>query len=147
MQDAGQRVIGFELKSINNMIRRKLDVRFAEAGLSELLGMQGPMLGFICRRSREQDIFQRDIEREFNIRRSTATVMLQNLEQKGYIVREQVERDARLKRIVLTEKAVRQNREIHGQIDAFHQELEAGLTREEREEFLRILDKIKANLE
>ncbi len=147
MQDTGQRVIGFELKSINNMIRRKLDVRFAEAGLSELSGMQGPMLGFICRRSREQDIFQRDIEREFNIRRSTATVMLQNLEQKGYIVREQVERDARLKRIVLTEKAARQNREIHGQIDAFHQELEAGLTREEREEFLRILDKIKANLE
>ncbi len=146
MEHTGRRVIGFELKAITNMIRRNIDMRFSEAGLSELAGMQGPMLGFISDRGRMQDVFQKDIEKKFNIRRSTATVMLQNLEQKGYIVREPVERDARLKKIVLTEKAIRQNEEIRAQIDAFHEELEAGLTAEEREIFFRILDKIKANL-
>lgn len=146
MEHTGRRVIGFELKAINNMIRRKIDVCFSEAGLSELAGMQGPMLGFISGRGRTQDVFQKDIEKEFNIRRSTATVMLQNLEQKGYIVREPVERDARLKKIVLTGKAIRQNEEIRAQIDAFHEELEAGLTEEEKEMFFRLLDKIKANL-
>lgn len=142
-----ERQIGFELKAINNMIRRKLDARFTEAGLEEISGMQGPLLGFLDIHSAEKDIFQRDLEKEFNIRRSTATVMLQNLEQKGYIVREPVKSDARLKRIVLTEKAREVNREVRRQIGAFHEELEQGITPEEKEFFLRITDKIMKNLE
>lgn len=139
--------IGFRIKAINNMIRRKLDIRFAEAGLDELTGMQGPLLGYLDDNTRERDVFQKDLEKEFNIRRSTATVMLQNLEQKGYLVRESVDSDARLKRIVLTDKARVVNREIRKQIDAFNQELEGGLTPEEKEIFLRISDKIIKNLE
>ena len=139
--------IGFRIKAINNMIRRNLDIRFAEAGLDEITGMQGPLLGYLDVHTREKNIFQKDLEKEFNIRRSTATVMLQNLEQKGYLVREPVDSDARLKRIVLTKKARQVNRDIRRQIDAFNQELESGLTQEEKETFLRISDKIMKNLE
>lgn len=146
MQPKDKRKIGFQIKSINNLIRRNLSVRFAEAGLDEISGMQGPMLGYIRDRSEQQDVFQRDLEKEFNIRRSTATVMLQNLEQKGYIVREAVAQDARLKRIVLTDKAVEVDMAIRKQIDAFNEELEAGITEEERTELFRILDKIIENL-
>ena len=53
------------------------------------------------------DVYQKDVEQEFRIRRSTATVMLQSLEQKGYLVRVASTEDARLKRILLTEKAIR----------------------------------------
>lgn len=146
MQPKDKRKIGFLIKSINNLIRRNLDVRFADAGLDEINGMQGPMLGYIHDRSEQQDVFQRDLEKAFNIRRSTATVMLQNLEQKGYIIREAVEQDARLKRIVLTDKAVEVDMAIRKQIDAFNEELEAGITEEERTELFRILDKIIQNL-
>ena len=72
------------------MIRRFLDTRFAEQDITEVCGMQGPMLGYIHDKSKSQDVFQRDLEKEFNIRRSTATVMLQNLGQKGFVVREPV---------------------------------------------------------
>ena len=142
-----ERQIGFKIKAINNMIRRNLDIRFAEAGLEEISGMQGPLLGFLDRNTRERDVFQKDLEKHFNIRRSTATVMLQNLEQKGYLVREPVDSDARLKRIVLTDKAKEVNREIKKQIDAFNEELEQGITPEEKELFLQIADKIMKNLE
>lgn len=141
-----KREIGFELKAVNNLIRRNLDQRFTEAGLEELSGMQGPMIGFIDYKSRTQDVYQKDIEKEFNIRRSTATVMLQNMENKGLLVREGVDHDGRLKRIVLTEKAKTFHARVHVEIDAFHQELEAGLTGEEKEQFFNILDKIKENL-
>ena len=144
-EEQGQR-IGFQLKSINNLIKRNLVMRFDKAGLTELVGMQGPVIGFIYDKGQGGPIFQRDIEQAFDVRRSTATVMLQNLEQKGYIVREAVEQDARLKRIVLTEKAIEQNLRIRRQIDAFHDELEQGLTDGEKEEFTRILNKIKKNL-
>lgn len=139
--------IGFELKAVNNLIRRNLDVRFAEAGLDEVSGMQGPILGFVQGKSREKDVFQRDVEKEFNIRRSTATVMLQNLEQKGLIIREPVDHDGRLKKIVITPKAEKYQMIIRKQIDIFNEDLEEGLTAGERGEFLRILGKIEANLQ
>lgn len=140
-------VIGLRLKSINNMIRRRLNTEFAEFGTGELTGMQGPVIGYIYRKSRDQDVFQRDMEKEFNIRRSTATVMLQTLEQKGFIVREPVDYDARLKKIVLTEKAVRQHMEIMRRIDIFHEKLEQGITPEEKAQFFAVLDKITKNLQ
>ena len=138
--------IGFQLKFINNLIRRRMDVRFSEQGLGELSGMQGPMVGYIYDNCKKQDIFQKDIEKVFNIRRSTATVMLQNLELKGFITRQAVEHDARLKKIMVTEKAEQYSLRIREQIDEFHRELEQGITEEEKEEFSRILDKIQENL-
>ena len=140
------RKIGFEIKSANNLVRRRLDIYFAKAGVDEISGVQGPMLRYINDYSKERDVFQRDLEKEFHIRRSTATVLLQNMEQKGYIRREPVERDARLKKIVVTDKAVKADQAIRKQLDAFNEELEAGITREEKEVFLKILDKIMQNL-
>ena len=141
------RSIGFRLRSVNNMIRRSVDRNVAEAGIDEISGMQLPFIGFIYDRSLTQDVFQRDIEREFRIRRSTATVMLQNLEQKGFVVRKPVEYDARLKKIVLTQKAIEQNNLVRQRIDAFNEKLEEGITPEEKEQFFRVLDKIIQNLE
>ena len=142
-----ERAIGFELKCMNNLIRRSLDQRFAENGLEDLSGMQGPMIGFILSRSATQDVFQKDIEKAFNIRRSTATVMLQNLEQKDLIRRVPVPSDGRLKRIEVTEKARQCHNHVIEQIGSFHKELEQGISPEEKEVFLEILDRIKANLE
>lgn len=142
-----EKSMGFRLKSVNNMIRRKLDTMFAEEGIIEVCGMQGPMIRYIYEKSKGQDIFQRDLEKEFNIRRSTATVMLQTLEQKGFIIRIPVEHDARLKKIVLTEKAIEQDNLIGKRLDQFNAKLEEGITQEERDEFFHILDKIIKNLE
>lgn len=128
------------------MIRRALDAKFSEEGMEEVCGMQGPLIEYIYEQSRSRDVFQRDLEKAFNIRRSTATVMLQNMEQKGFVVREPVEWDARLKKIVLTDKAIEQNNAIRRNIDVFNTYLEAGITQEEKEEFFRILDKVTENL-
>lgn len=142
-----EKSMGFRLKSVNNMIRRKLDTMFAEEGIIEVCGMQGPIIRYIHDKSKVQDVFQRDLEKEFNIRRSTATVMLQTLEQKGFIIREPVAHDARLKKLVLTKKAIEQNNLVGKRIDEFNAKLEKDITKEEKEVFFRILDKIIKNLE
>lgn len=146
MEEHGQRHIGFELRSVNNLIRRNLDLRFAEAEVSEVTGMQGPIIGYLFRESSRRDVFQKDIEKQFNIRRSTASVMLQNMEQKGLIVREAVNHDARMKKLVLTAKAVECHMRIVQRLDEFNMVLENGITPHEKEDFLRILDKISDNL-
>ena len=123
------RQLGFELKAANNMIRRKMEVIFA---------LQGPLLGYLYHKSRNGDVYQKDVEREFRIRRSTATVMLQSLEQKGYLIRVASTEDARLKRILLTEKAIEHHNMIEEQIRIFNRELEDGITEEEKRTFLTI---------
>ncbi len=141
------RVIGFKIKCISNMIRRNLNDRFSAPEFEGLTGVQNAMMGFIMDNAAKRDVFQKDIEKEFNIRRSTATVMLQGLEQKGYIRRIPVEHDARLKKIELTPKAEKLQQRVRHEIDLFHAEIEKDFTDEEREQLLYLLDKIKKNLE
>lgn len=141
-----QRAIGFEIKCLSNMIRRKLDTTFSSPEFDGLTGAQNAMMGYIIDHEETQDIFQKDIEEEFNIRRSSATVMLQGLEQRGYIRRTQTEKDARLKKIELTDKARKLQKRVRSEIDQFHKQLEKDLSKEEKEEFFRLSDKIKSNL-
>ena len=141
-----QRAIGFEIKCLSNMIRRKLDTTFSSPEFDGLTGAQNAMMGYIMDHEETQDIFQKDIEEEFNIRRSSATVMLQGLEQRGYIRRTQTEKDARLKKIELTDKARKLQKRVRSEIDQFQKQLEKNLSKEEKEEFFRLSDKIKSNL-
>ena len=92
-------------------------------------------------------MYQRDIEREFSITRSTVTNILQLMERKGYIERQSVPQDARLKRLILTEEG----RRVHEKtMLSLHQtdEFVAGLlTEEENAELLRLLNKLRKGLE
>ncbi|MDR3321791.1 MAG: MarR family transcriptional regulator [Synergistaceae bacterium] len=71
-----------------------------------ITGTQALVLAFISGFEKDKDIFQRDIEAEFDIRRSSATSILNGLEKHGYIRRESVAYDARLKKLALTDKAI-----------------------------------------
>lgn len=50
--------------------------------------------------------FQKDVEREYNLKGSSVTSILNNLEKNNWIIRENVDYDARLKSIVFSESAV-----------------------------------------
>ena len=71
----------------------------------ELTAMQKHVLKFILLETLHRDLYQKDIEEEFQIRKSTATGILQLMEKKGFIYRECAKQDGRLKRIVPTDKA------------------------------------------
>ena len=65
----------------------------------DLTVMQKHVLKFVLLESLHRDLYQKDIEEEFQIRKSTVTGILKLMESHGYIRRESVKRDARLKRI------------------------------------------------
>ena len=54
---------------------------------------------------RDENVFQKDLENAFGIRRSTVSKTVELMEQKGLVLRESVNGDARLKRLRLTDKA------------------------------------------
>jgi DNA-binding MarR family transcriptional regulator len=95
--------IGRKISVISNKIRHLFDASFANSGIT---GTQASILHFIYLNSEYGDVFQRDIEAAFDIRRSSVTSVLNGLERNGFIKREPVKEDARLKKLVLTGKAV-----------------------------------------
>ena len=97
-------VIPAQLRRVNNLIFRKIGQIARANGVEAVTPMHGWIMEYLYRHS-ETPVFQRDIEREFSITRSTVTNILQLMERKGYITRRSVEQDARLKQLVLTEKA------------------------------------------
>ena len=65
-----KRKIGHELRTLDNMMSRNLMAAARERGVDELTAMHGWILGYLCR-NEHKDIFQKDIEAEFKICRST----------------------------------------------------------------------------
>ena len=135
-------VIPAQMRRVNNLIFRKIN-QFARAnGVEQATPMHGWIIEYLYRH-REEQVFQRDIEREFSITRSTVTNILQLMERKGYIQRQSVPQDARLKQLVLTEEGVRFHENT---ILSFHQTddyVANLLTEEENAELLRLLNKLR----
>lgn len=105
----------------------------------------GRIIGYLYGH-RDADVFQRDIESHFGIRRSTVTKVLQAMESNGLITRTAVLSDARLKKITLTRKAEDMHEHFRKEIDNFEEMLCTGLTAEELESFFGITEKIYNNL-
>lgn len=139
------RHLGFEIRTLNNYIKRFVQSRKPEE-FRESTGVHGWAIRYFYE-NRDKDVFQRDFEERFSIRRSTATNMLKLMEKNGIIRRESVSYDGRLKKIVLTEKAIEIHKKAIKNIDLIENTLKKGITEEELNSFYDVIDKMKANLE
>ena len=141
----GPQVIPAQIRRVDNLIFRKIN-QFARAnGVEQATPMHGWIIEYLYRH-RDEPVFQRDIEREFSITRSTVTNILQLMERKGYIQRLSVPQDARLKQLVLTEEGIRLHEKT---LLSFHQTedyVTGLLTEEENAELLRLLNKLREAL-
>ena len=99
-----ERTLDKEIMCLSNLIKRSFDAALSERG-ETVTPVQGHVIRYLLRNS-GCDIFQRDIEKAFSYRRSTASTVLGLMEEKGLIERVAVSYDARLKKLVLTEKAM-----------------------------------------
>lgn len=128
------------------MIYHRHTLSATRSYVDSLTGTHGWVIRYLYE-NRNNDIFQRDIEKTFGVRRSTVTSMLQIMEKNGLITRGSVPYDSRLKKITPTEKALELHRQISSEIDAIEAELSAGLSEEEIASFIATIEKIKKNLQ
>ena len=140
-----EKMVGFQLRTLNNLIKRDVEKSKNEI-LGNSTGVHGWAIGYLYENS-DREIFQKDFETHFSIRRSTATKMLQLMEKNGLVIRVPVETDARMKKIVLTEKAIDIHKKIIKDIKDREKRLTQGVTKEELDIFFSVTNRIKANLE
>ena len=147
MDQAEERSIGLTIKSISNLLERRLQAQVGPPPGGRATPMHGRFIKFLYENQGRGDLFQRDVEQYFSIRRSTATGILNLMEQSGLLRRESVDYDARLKKLVLTDLAL----ECHLRFSRYLTETEAlmtrGLTPREVDAFFSVAEKIHRNLE
>ena len=139
-------MIGFIVRSLDNMMMRNAvgDEKSGKKGMIPV--MQGWIIGYLYDH-KEEEIFQRDIEAEFYIARSTVTCLVKQMEQKGYIARVAVERDCRLKRLCLLEKGEKLHECFLQNIDNVEKKVREGIDEEELQTFFKVAKQIRENLE
>ena len=130
------RPIGFLIKQINNVYEKDLNERLKKIGITS---SQCAVLDYLFQTSKEE-VNQRDVERNLNLKNPTVTGILKRLDEKGYILCVPNANDKRKKNIYLTEKAY----DIQRRMDANRRKLDRELTRGRTK---RVADALRRNLE
>ena len=134
--------IGHEIKAMNHVMQRQMLKTAAEKGIDRVTIMHGWIMGYLSQNT-DRDIFQKDIESTFAISRSTVTSILKCMEKKGYIRRESVDSDARLKKLSLTEKGIETDLIIRKAVEENEARFNSVLSEEERTLFLTLIRKLR----
>ncbi len=141
-----ERALGISLRKVNILLRRRFESSPTRKELDHGTGMHGYIICYL-KDNNHRDLFQKDVEANFSMRRSTATAILQLMEKNGLIQRESVAYDARLKKIILTEKAKKLADLFEEEKRATNEVIESGFTQEELELFHSLLNRVANNLQ
>ena len=136
------RPIGFLVKQINNVFEKELNERLKDIGITS---SQCAVLDYLFHTSKEE-VNQRDVEKNLNLKNPTVTGILRRLDEKGYILCVPNAHDKRKKNIYLTEKAYDIQRRMEADRRKLDRELTRGLTKREVEALRKNLEKLLYNI-
>lgn len=134
------------MKSMHNLIMKNAKNFCPLEEMEDLSPMQGWILGYLYH-NREKDVYQKTLETEFCIPKSTLATMLKQMCDKGYIIRESAEHDTRLKKISLSKKGCETQVKFVSNILKVEEYMCEGILEEEIQDFIHTGMKMKENLE
>ena len=111
----------------------------------DLTSTQSHILRYLSE-NEDKVIYPRDIEKRFGLTHPTVSGVLQRLEAKQYVVCSPDPDDRRYKRVALTERARRQQQSICLFFSELEQSLVRGMTPDEVQTFIRLLELASENL-
>ena len=128
------------VSKLSNKLRRKID---AFSSRQDFSGSEGKVLHFILAQS--GDVFQKDVEEEYSLRPSTATERLKKMEKNGLIYRQAMPNDARMKKIIVTDKALQYKDIVMNDILSLEEELTKGISPKDLDVFFDVIEKMMDN--
>ena len=137
--------VGYQLKALDHMFRRHMQAMMRQNGFEDMSLMNGWIIEYLAY-NEGKDTFQKDIEKNFKVGKSSIAGTLKMMEEKGYILRQAVEGDARLKRVCLTDKGKTYVHKMELGREYMEKKVCEGLTEEEMSLFFKITRKIQDNL-
>ena len=141
MQDCSQNLEP-RLRYLNNRITQYMDQQFLAL---DLTSTQSFILHHLSLHENEA-MYPKDIEKRFHLTHPTVSGVLQRLEAKNFIVIEPDRADRRCKRIRLTDRARRCDEAVGQAFETLERLMCSGMSEEEQQTLLRLLDLASANL-
>ena len=136
--------IGRQINKISNHLRRRTQRIQKNLGLS---GSQAFVLDYIMVESLKKPIYQKDIEKEFGMRASSATELIRTMESNGLIIRKPDSKDTRFKKIEITKNADEIKKVLKEEILKTESLLIQNIQKEDLEVFLKVTNQMLENLE
>lgn len=127
------------VRQVSTQIDRERDQFAMTLGIT---GTQMSVIDFLSNQT-ENSASQNQIEHEFEIQRSTTTIMLQRMEKRELIRRVVNKNDKRQKKVQLTEKAEKLVKQIHQYMKNDDLALRKNFSEEELETARKVLNYIK----
>lgn len=149
-----EKTLAITIKNLSNQFHRymmatKANIEQKIDDAKDVTELQGRIVSYLYSALENDDgegVYQKDIEKYFNIRRSTATIIMKRMVKNGLITRKVSAADARMKAISLTQRARKMYPIAHEEVVRAEAQAIKGLTKEELEVFLRVAEKISANI-
>lgn len=137
--------VGFSIHKLDIEMKKLMDAAMHADGYDDVTLTHGWILKYLYD-NRDKEVYQRDIEKHFSIGRSTVTTIIQLMEKRDLVRRESVECDARLKKVMLTEKGYQHHEHVVVNMNSTHEKILGGLSREEKEILLQLMKKIESGI-
>ncbi len=134
--------VGRQINRISNYLRRRSQKTQEKIGLTNI---QALVLDYIM--TSPNSVYQKDIEKEFDLRPSSATQLICGMEEKGWIKRVSNPGDKRLKEIVFTSDSKKIKDSIKSEICETERQLIQNISKEDLEVFMKVTNMMLKNLE
>lgn len=134
--------LGFELRKTMNTFNKRIENSYFIYLHPELRGKNIFILNYLAKNEKE-DIFQKDIEKEFGLHKSSVSDIISCLEGYGYITRECLIEDSRFKNLHITETGKAICQDFKSELDKIELELQTKLSAEEISDIVMNLIKIQ----
>lgn len=136
--------LGLEIRILSNLIYNRLNQATMEA--ENLTIHQWWILKYLTD-NMDKEIYQKDIEQLFSIKRSTANQMLRTIETRGYICRTVSSEDARRNILSVTEDGIAAYEHLAQNLYQFLLQFYGDIPQSELEQFQKTLKKLCHNIE
>ena len=127
---------------LNRRIRRYFSSFFTGTSLTSI---QALILHYIIVESEKKDIFPKDLEEFLEIKGSSITSLISNLERNGYLRRESLASDGRYKKLVLTEQTLAIQDDITSRINEYMQSIFVGISEDDLKVFEKVIMQMTEN--
>ncbi len=137
--------IGLEIKKIDNLIFRKL-ISFQKETLNISLSPAQIIIIKYLDENSDKEIYQSDIQKHFPMRKSTLSGVLDTMEKNDLIKRIDSSKDARSKKVILTNKSLEINNKIKNNFNKFEKLISKDIDNDDLKIFYKVLNQIENNL-
>lgn len=132
----------FKLKDLDKMVVRSL----LDQEKLELLPSptQMQIIEYII--NSDEEVLQCDLEKAIKLRRATISGVLKTMEKKNLITRVISSKDARVKKIILSDKTKKMYLESKAKVEALEELITSNISDDEISTFLEVINKMQENL-